>query len=64
VKWEYKIETLGLEHPLRGIVPPERILNKLGEEGWEAVAILRNPEQQGYEDRDDTLVLFKRPISK
>lgn len=64
MKREYKIEKLAFEYPLSGIIKPEQILNNLGEEGWEAVAMLRDPEPRDPDDHEDTLVLFKRPTSK
>ena len=64
MKWEYKFEKLMLEYPSAGIMPPEDILNELGKDGWEAVGMLHNPEPREEGDNADTIVLFKRPISR
>ena len=62
VKWEYKIEKVTVGGG--AILSPEQTLNDSGEEGWEAVAMLRNPEPRPHNDHDDSLILFKRPTSK
>lgn len=68
--WEYKVKRIRLATVKSDtdLVRLESDLNDLGEDGWEAVSwwhtMHERLSEHGVEHSLDTLVLFKRQISK
>ena len=67
MKWEYKVEimklmTIAAATDLLGMGGIG--LNDIGEDGWEAVSWWHSETNRLDDKGNDTVVLFKRPISK
>lgn len=63
-KWEYRMALVHTNHD-RGEPDPVEVLNELGDEGWEAVALVPTTASRhglGVES-SNFLVLLKRPRS-
>jgi hypothetical protein len=60
MKWEYKVDKI----LMNGLGSPEHLLNQLGQDGWEAVALWDSTDRPLDEDDMHIFILLKRPISK
>ena len=64
MKWEYKLEAMKLQEARPSLAMLQDGLNVLGEDGWEAVSLWHVSFKKFDKSGSDTLILFKRPISK
>jgi hypothetical protein len=53
MKWEYRV----VAYPLKNATESEKVLNEMGRDGWELVAIVTR-EQKNFDD-----AVFKRPAA-